>query len=267
MSGAAGVEPFWTDEGPPDFYGWLPTVQREYQVCLKCHSSFTELPDYAPDGWNGETYVADGLAKLTHLNPDQVLDSRDLAREFNPYNASFHPVITIGRNQMISSESFVPGWSVDSIAYCTDCHDNPVNSDGGPHGSPRLHLLDGGAEYQTLVREGTPPSPAMICFKCHAAEVYLDLDNPSTNFFRTHGAGRNLHGVHMAWGATCYACHDSHGSEQEHLLNFNLADDIHPTAGYNSQTAWFAVEEQSGCALVCHGKMHNGHVSQVYRYP
>ncbi len=96
MTHAPGVDPVWSGPGAPFTFAWLPQAEREYQVCFKCHSSFTDMPTYIPDGWDGSTYVADGLRKLTYSGDSQVPDSRDMAAEFNPYNASFHPVVTLG---------------------------------------------------------------------------------------------------------------------------------------------------------------------------
>jgi hypothetical protein len=122
----AGVDPVWTMPGAPVSFTWLSQAERESKVCFKCHASFTSLPTYLPDGWDGSDYVP---------------DSQDMAQEFNPYNASFHPVVATGRNQNMPPGSLVPGWSASSLVYCTDCHTNakaPTEGDG-PHGSPLLH--------------------------------------------------------------------------------------------------------------------------------
>jgi predicted CXXCH cytochrome family protein len=76
-----------------------------------------------------------------------------------------------------------------------------------------------------------------------------------------------LHRKHSEEGMTCYSCHDTHGSEQERLINFELGPMLSVPAARNSQTAWFVVGSQHGCALTCHGKLHNGDTSGSFRYP
>ena len=255
LAGISGVDPLWNGPGAPTSYNWLPNADREYQVCFKCHSSFTSLPTYKPDGWNGSAYITDGLRKLTNAGQGQVPDSRDLAREFNPNQASFHPVVAQGRNQSMPAGSFVNGWSQTSMVYCTDCHNTPnASTEGsGPHGSPRLHILNGGANYSTVVSNGSARvSSAEVCFQCHNFDVYVLGEGNITNF--------EYHKKHLDndWGTTCYTCHDTHGSEQLHLINFD-ASAMTFLNGRNSRTAWYndPVSGQAGCFLSCHGESHN----------
>jgi len=60
------------------------------------------------------------------------------------------------------------------------------------------------------------------------------------------------------WGTTCYTCHDSHGSEQRHLINIDASAATF-LAGRNSQTAWYydPVTQKAGCFLSCHGESHD----------
>lgn len=248
----SGVDPVWTESGAPLSFVWLSQAEREYQICFKCHSTFTTLPSYIPDGWDGNAYVPDGLPKLTSAG-SQVPDSRDMAQEFNPYQASFHPVVTQGRNQSIPSASFVNGWSQSSMTYCTDCHSNAnAATEGlGPHGSPRLHILDGQAEYSTVSSSGSRVDSQELCFKCHDYNTYVTGLNMFSNFsdHRRH--------LNNNQGTTCYTCHDTHGSEQLHLINFD-ASVMTFLDGRNSQTAWYLdASGQAGCYLVCHGRRHD----------
>ena len=264
MSQTPGADPVWVAPGAPAGYNWLADAEREYQVCFKCHSGFTTLPTYMPDGWDGSSYVADGLRKLTYTGSSQVPDHRDLAQEFNPYNASFHPVVTQGRNQSMPPGSFVTGWSDDSMVYCTDCHTNadPAVGGTGPHASPLLHLLAGPDDYQTASPDDPSPSAQHLCFACHDEEDYTGRGN-DTNFARNRA---NLHRQHGN-NATCYMCHDTHGSEQLHLLNLDTSiensSDTYFLPGYdgaptNSQTFWQISPDGSEktCWLVCHGHDH-----------
>jgi len=191
---------------------------------------------------------------LTSTDPFQVPDQRDLAAAFNPNLASFHPVVTLGRNQNIQASTFVSGWSQSSMVYCTDCHQNPSSATQGtgPHGSPLLHILDGQANYSTVVQNQSPRvSDQEVCFICHSYQAYVTGDIETSNF-RDHKKHLN-----EDWGVTCYTCHNSHGSEQLHLINFD-ASVMTFLNGTNSQTAWYETGNGGGgCWLVCHGKAHD----------
>ena len=265
MHYTSGVNPAWIAPGAPAGYSWLPQAEREYQICFKCHSGFTDLPTYAPDGWDGSTYVPDGLRKLTYGGITQVPDSRDMAQEFNPYNASFHPVVVVGRNQAIPPGSFVAGWSVDSMVYCSDCHANAnaATEGQGPHGSPLLHLLDGSSDYQTADPDNPTYLGTELCFNCHDAADYIGSGR-ETNFIR---GNRNLHKQHSDNGS-CYLCHDTHGSEQLHLLNLDISIELDSNTyfllGYDgqatdSQSFWQISPDRSvkTCWLVCHDHDHS----------
>lgn len=253
----SGVDPVWTASGSPSSFNWMSQAQREYQVCFKCHSSFTALPTYAPDGYQQTSsttgqIVANGLRKLTSTDPLQVLDTRDLARAFNPYNASFHPVAAKGRSTW--ARGYVGGWGPNSLTFCSDCHTNanPALGATGPHGSPRLHLLDGAFDYVTVMPNGngafaTPNN--QVCFKCHSYATYVaGGSNADTQFgfHQFHNGGQGT------FGTVCYTCHNSHGSEQQHLINFDT-NFVTPYAGYNSQNSWVPNGSGHGtCYITCH---------------
>lgn len=262
MYAVSGVDPTWTATGAPFAFTWMAQAQRDYQVCFKCHSSYTMLPTYQPDGWNGAAYTTNGLRKLTSANTRQVLDSRDLAQMLNPYNASFHPVVAPGKNSSAPAGGFVTGWSATSMVYCTDCHTNatPATGASGPHGSPRLHLLDGANNYSTVDSNGANALGAgEVCFKCHKSSAYAPANNQeATNTRFRLGTQTNLHQVHAGSGgarAPCYVCHNSHGSEQLRLINFDLAV-VTPNTGFNSQSAWYWDGTTGTCYISCHGANH-----------
>jgi predicted CXXCH cytochrome family protein len=267
ITGATGVSPAYSTGITPTGYTWLPQASYEYQVCFKCHSGFTTLPTYQPDGWRLDsstgtgTYVANGLTKLTSADAQQVLDSRDMAKEFSPNNGSFHPVMAVGKNTGIDAAALVTGWSASSYTLCTDCHSNatPATGQSGPHGSPLLHLLSGASltqtanNYWTVLPSGNvknPPMSGEICFKCHKQNVYSGGTSPGGG--TTHFSQHRLHvGGSANFAATCYTCHDSHGSETGRLINFN-ATYVTPDAGYNSQTAWVVSGGKGICYITCH---------------
>jgi predicted CXXCH cytochrome family protein len=273
MYDSTGVDPVWSVAGAPNSYTWLPKAEREYQVCFKCHSSYTvSLPTFASDGygWDGSSptagFVANGLGKLGNSSGAQIADSRDLAREFNSYQVSFHPVAALGRNRNMPAGSFVSGWSQDSIVACSDCHTNntPASGANGPHGSALLHILDGSFNYITrtdtaLDCTGGACAPihnaGELCFKCHQYNTYAASVNPATTTRFRRGT-ENLHVFHNF--GSCYTCHDTHGSEQDRLINFDTTI-VTIDPGHTSQDAWqFNSATNTGtCAVACHGANHS----------
>jgi predicted CXXCH cytochrome family protein len=182
LNGPAGSTPGYTFIPGADT---LSGARAEYELCFKCHSSWTTQPA-------GQT---------------------DLARVLNPSNPSFHPVESPGRNPSIAPQAFVPGWSPASITRCGDCHGSDFGTVRGPHGSSYRHIL----------RRPYTASPAprrMIsdeaCFACHSFDAYA---NPSASSsvraasrFNKPGVDKG-HAEHVGEeNVPCYACHVTHGS-------------------------------------------------------
>jgi hypothetical protein len=257
LIGASGVTPAYAGIGAPTGFTFNKNTTYEYEVCYKCHSSYTTLPTYLPDGIiNGTTptYQADGLRKLTTSTNSQVPDWRDMARVFNPANLGYHPVMATGKNTTLNVNTLQTGWTASSRMYCTSCHDNNNNGAGygrGPHGSSNLHLLDGATNYTTA--HGAAPTQTMNCIICHRATSYI---TNSTN------SGFGDHDLHYSENASCYLCHNSHGGEIIHMINFSRNENVscitamtgtsqsaytHPTGGYN----------KSNCRITCHTEAHN----------
>lgn len=258
MIGATGAEPIYAGAGAPTGFTWQASVTQEYQVCFKCHSSYTTLPTYLPGGYQNAAAIADGLKKLTTGGTNnQIADNRDMAQEYNPNNISFHPIMAAGKNLNINATAFQAGWSYTSRMYCSDCHGNPnattAGHGNGPHGSVNLHLLDkgigGAAQYPTY--HSTNPGANIVCTKCHVSG-------------RTDTGSRfNYHNYHLSKSA-CYDCHDSHGSEREHLMNFsrNAAGCITAfgASPYNTSQSAFnhvAGTATNACVVTCHGTGHS----------
>ncbi|MEI6435495.1 MAG: cytochrome c3 family protein [Bacteroidota bacterium] len=272
LIGARGVEPIYAGVGAPTGFTWQNAVTQEYQVCYKCHSSYTTLPTYLPDGVSNATtptYIADGLKKLTTGGVNtQIADYRDMAREFNPNGLSFHPVMAAGKNLNILAATFQTGYTFGSRIYCNDCHNNSNSATAGhgngPHGSANLHLLDRGtggtAQFKTS--HGSPaPSALDVCTKCHKSGSYY-TGNTSSRF-----GEHQLH-VNNEQGE-CYLCHDNHGSEQYHLMNFNRNNGGGNTCisaiTTNSQAAFghAAGTTKNWCGITCHGEGHSA-TSKTY---
>ena len=188
LNGAAGTAPAYTFVPGSDT---LTAPVAEYQLCFKCHSSWTTQP-------TGQS---------------------DLALLLNPNNASYHPVEAAGRDLLIPSGAFEPGWSASSLTLCSDCHRSDSGALRGPHGSLYPAILPRPYDPSPLPR---PVMPDEACFACHSNAVYAD----STSI----GAARALsrfnepcaakgHVGHAAAEVPCGACHVTHGSAtQPHLI-------------------------------------------------
>jgi hypothetical protein len=273
MIGAKGVEPIYAGAGAPTGFTWMNSVTQEYQVCYKCHSSYTTLPTYLPDGVSNTapTYVADGLRKLTSGGTNnQIADSRDMAKEFNPASQSYHPVMATGKNTGINASAFQTGYSSSSRIYCSSCHNNPnfatAGQGRGPHGSANLHILDKGINA-TIVNlptsHGTVANQNELCTKCHAITAYY-TGNTGSRF--------SFHRYHTTKGE-CYVCHDNHGSEQFHLINFNRnsggGNSCISSVTPNSQAAFLHAlgTAANSCAMNCHGTGHSSDKLYNPSYP
>jgi hypothetical protein len=164
----------------------------EYQVCFKCHSSWTTQPA-------GQSNFA-------------VL--------FNSNNPSYHPVEAQGKNRNINANAFVnaPEWSTlpwtwDKSIYCADCHSSDDGSSRGPHGSSNQYLLK--KPYTAGSTQRTMGSTE-ICFDCHRYDTYAN--NNATDlvkgYSRFNPPGQSEgHTNHVGIRRyPCYACHQSHGS-------------------------------------------------------
>jgi predicted CXXCH cytochrome family protein len=176
VNGLPGSEPIVAprpgDDGSPAY---------EYETCFTCH---------AGAGAPGTGLRAGG---------------RSVAAQLNPANASFHAVMAPGRTATIDRKAFVNGWSADRQLHCADCHSGDEGRIRGPHGSSFAHLLTRRYQPEAL---GDRMLPSDLCFQCHAWASYGD---PAGGL--AHTASRfQGHASHVGRGASCWACHESHGS-------------------------------------------------------
>jgi hypothetical protein len=194
LAGVSGVDPLaWPAIGTafpmPSVaqasYTILGTATQEYQICFKCHTSYAygTVPPAAPSGGQ-ET---------------------DLVADFNPNNASYHPVVGAPHLRTAATNLVAP-WNARTAAtrmYCADCHgnnDTPSSTvAAGPHGSTNPYML----RFANATWSATAPtlsSPTGFCVNCHNAATIR-----STN--RVHGVGEHS-------SRPCQACHSAtpHGS-------------------------------------------------------
>lgn len=180
LNGAPGIMPLYDYRSANDTS--VPIL--EYEVCFKCHSSWTRQPPGEPD----------------------------LALLFNPNNPSFHPVEGLGKNLSIDANAFVGGRSASSTVFCSDCHGSDDSPLRGPHGSRFPNLLRAAYESRSESRMAAPDE---LCFLCHRFDVYASAGGgPFAGASRWNPPNASSgHAFHVAErNVPCFACHDSHGS-------------------------------------------------------
>jgi len=214
-------------------------VDQEHQVlgigCSACHRSTNPVVRGA--------IQANDLRCLT-CHPDSAHNRRQ-AMEFDPRNASMHRVraglpgmrstfvvdgVTYTWAIPPASSFLLPGWNIDSITTCNDCH--TYTGAAGPHGAqmrinidpnfPNPYRVTTGDEMNTaqlsnnsptgmsMQKEGSRPA-GIICEKCH--DLRSSSGAWSTNAHAEHDdRGRE--------GAYCNQCHVAipHGWGRPRLL-------------------------------------------------
>lgn len=182
-----------TGAGTAITYGDAQPVTNEYEVCLKCHSAYSDLEG-----------------------------GRDIAAEVNPLNASVHAVEQAG-SAVAQNGSFTGGWTNTSTLFCKDCHGTAdAAAPVGTHSSAQAPILL--KPYLGV----SPADSGMLCYSCHKYSVYYtSVDDTSTTgsyFYNSAGTVPELHGLHVrVHGFGCASCHVSHGSPTEARL---IRDDI-----------------------------------------
>jgi predicted CXXCH cytochrome family protein len=213
-NGNAGSVPAYAYRGPSDTTAPI----AEYQVCFKCHSSWTSQP----------------------------AGQSDMAVKFNSNNLSYHPVEAQGRNTNIRAGSFVNGWSATRSMYCTDCHTSEDPTVRGPHGSQNRYLLKRPFVANSAART---TASTEACFDCHGFTTYGTTQSNDTiqGYSRFNRPGYEKgHSFHVdEKRAPCYACHDSHGSATKpHLI----------VTGRNPGLISYTQTATGGsCSPTCHG--------------
>ena len=253
----------------------------EYQLCFKCHSGFTVLPQHSsgtiashPSWWELDKGV-----------------------EFDPTNAkSFHPIEAQGTDQTAAMAASLSGsspyklWNfktTDTIR-CTNCHAGPSTPVLGTtpdavlpvHASQQRGILI--APYRDRVLMGSTEAYSAanfeLCYLCHTDAPFVDVSGN-----RRADSNYRFHGVHVSniqnmgsggtdidtagagqGNAICAECHFRlhstaqayNAGDQSNTGLVNFAPDVQP---YNGVLKWTQTGVASGsCTLTCHGVRHYG---------
>ena len=206
---------------------------------------------------------------MNHTRVDGTYNIRDkVDPNSNPGLQSYHPIV---QNDPFNNSS-VPSLrrdlglnTIDTLIYCTDCHNSEQSSAGtgngaeGPHGSIYPPILSNRYTLSTrYIGLASSSTEAALCYKCHDEGVLR-------NEFNNDGFN---HRTHEAAGTTCITCHDPHGSVVgKHLINFGTRNNLAPAgdspfitgAGDYSQPTWIETADGGECWLQCHsGPAHLG---------
>lgn len=198
---------------------FVDSALYQYEVCFKCHAD--------------NNFGLPTVVNRQESEPNQRL-------RFSISNPSYHPVLAAGKNNSVPS--LRSGYDVNSIIYCTDCHnsDDGTYAGGlganGPHGSIYQHILVKRYEqgpYPLAYVEGNYE----LCWQCH---------DPNTLM-----ANGTFHFKHVSsHQAPCSACHDPHGVTGVNgtfLINFDT--DIVATGTHDSVART--------CSVSCHNAGNN----------
>ncbi len=220
---------------------------RRHVKCLDCHDAHGPPPqeprDLAGTRMRSSTtrrFPNEAQNCLLCHGPAANRPARqpDVQKQFT--STSFHPVLGPGRGT--SLPSLLPPLSGASVMSCTDCHGNDEAAAAqGPHGSIYAPLLV--RQYST--EDNLPESPARfdLCYRCHnRSSILADQSFPQ----------HRKHIVDLR--APCAACHNSHGSDQPSLVQF---DPRIVQVNKRGQLAFLPMGKGGQCFLSCHGVNHD----------
>jgi hypothetical protein len=170
----------------------------EATLCFKCHSAYygtlPAAPSWSPNTWAGT----------------------DTAKEFNPANVSFHPVLASAGGNLGATSNIKAPWTRTSLMTCSDCHESDTTTDpSGPHGSAATFILKGPntlwSSALTTASTGMPAST--FCINCHNQDFTGSRFNPSGQLSDGH--------VKSNHRRACFNCHSAipHGAPRPGLLN------------------------------------------------
>lgn len=216
----------------------------EYEICFRCHG------DNAPDA----EFVP------------RVISSTNTRLDFDSGNASFHPVVEMGRAVDVPSlpSALTPRMTPTAQIGCTSCHADDEGGSRGPHGSDFAPILK--ERYETVDGTGESFENYALCYRCHERESILANESFRRRALPTTPSGGG-HSGHLAAGAPCSACHDPHGvptggdevfrptGDHTHLINFDSRI-VAPVEGALYPGFKDTGTRSGSCTLTCHGVTH-----------
>jgi len=233
-------------------------AQFEYEICFKCHGN-------SDDGIPVVTRVISTINKRLVFDPTNVV-----------LTPSFHPIVGPGRNSNVPSLPSLdePSFNVNSIIYCTSCHDSDLSTKvggtgpNGPHGSLYSPILR--QRYEMLGGNTENLATYALCYRCHDRNNLLS----NASFKKNATSGKGGHSLHLGYGGgvPCSVCHDPHGiyddkhlsGDHTNLINFNTTE-VGAKSGQTYPLFTDTGTFSGNCTLVCHGVTHDG--SAKYSYP
>lgn len=241
LAGGALIGVSGTDRNGID----VAEVRYEYEVCLKCHGDHSQDVDFVR----------------------RVVPDTNKRQAFDPSNASFHPVMAMGRALDVPSipSSIEPSMTSSSRMSCSTCHSDNDGVSDGPHGSDWAPILR--ERYETADNTMESFENYALCYRCHDRSSILSDRSFSTTMMRTTPSGGG-HSGHLAAGTPCSACHDPHGISEgglvdrgatgshTHLINFDTTI-VSPKAGGVVPLFTDKGTFTGSCDLVCHGIAHD----------
>jgi len=220
-----------------------PAMPRHVS-CLDCHNAHTTRPGNRMGGIRGTELS--GMQKVRAGKESEVCynchsdsinlppTSSNIRLQFDPANASYHPVERVSKGR---SQSLFRNISQGSIITCSHCHE--------PHGTDYPPLLR--ANYN--LKDGAESSYAYeLCYNCHDRNSILANESFKGSTARDYG-----HKEHIVYQNTaCFTCHASHGSNvHPRLIEFNAS----VVTGLRQYFDYRGGRAQ--CNLTCHGKVHS----------
>jgi hypothetical protein len=264
------------------FVGHASTAANyEYQLCMKCHSSFTVL------GANDPLRPSrDWLDKALEVDTDVSV------------NKSFHPITRRGTNQTDTMTASLTGTSASKVwkfattdtVRCANCHASGASAGGpgqplAPHASANRGILIAQYRDRSLVPADDTATVAWkterfaLCFTCHTDVPFVNNTSSGTAF-RYHyehtqtiahigGPGGNSGLIDEAGAgngtALCAECHfrlhstrNAVGTQTiagSRLVNF--APNVEAVSGVLRWTPRSGATPGT-CTLKCHGYVHTG---------
>jgi predicted CxxxxCH...CXXCH cytochrome family protein len=216
----------------------LPVATMEYQLCFKCHTNAM-----GATGW---------FKNMTSATPmgGKNLTWTDLSVEFNPNNASRHPVGTaLATASQLTAAKLKGGWTPGSIMTCSDCHNTDSTASKGPHGSAVKWMLAGtnkawpytlasqnGGTTGTLFRiatysTGNGTKDGLFCLNCHTVTA-------SNNWHSNTNVSAGQHGGNAIMA--CASCHIRvpHGGKISRLLQTTGAPARYRSNASTATSSW-----------------------------